>query len=291
MPEGAYYIIIPPSVLQDKRLSPLEKILYGEILVLSQDSGKCWAKNQYFAEKYDRSKNRVSAAISNLVKYGYITCNFEDKSNNRRILAPLDDQGVTHTENGEGSPIGTPSRIENGEALPEEIGQSLTENGEATHTENDEACAKPHRKQCDTLTENDEAPTPKTVRPQNNINIIIQENNKGQFSERIEKYSANDEVRQALYGFLEMRKQKEKPPTERAFEQILKKLDEYVIDVQAKDRYRIECLDASTMNNWTGIFKLKDFTDDSPIPPTTHYPTPEDDAAFKQEINSIDDVC
>lgn len=74
-----YYAIIPSFVRYDKDLTPNAKLLYGEITALCNESGYCWAKNEYFADLYNVSITSISKWINSLVKKGYII------SENRKI--------------------------------------------------------------------------------------------------------------------------------------------------------------------------------------------------------------
>ena len=47
-----YFGILPANVRYDKRLKPMEKILYTEITALSNAKGYCYATNSYFAKLY-----------------------------------------------------------------------------------------------------------------------------------------------------------------------------------------------------------------------------------------------
>ncbi len=72
----------------------------------------------------------------------------------------------------------------------------------------------------------------------------------------------NRELQEALDGFIKMRKTIKKPLTDRALEMVITKLDKLSEGVNAKDRYKLECLNQSIFNNWAGVFEVKDFTDD-----------------------------
>ncbi len=72
MKEANYYAIIPANVRYDKDLSANAKLLYGEIIALSNGEGYCWATNSYFANLYNVKNIAVSRWISQLVKKGYI---------------------------------------------------------------------------------------------------------------------------------------------------------------------------------------------------------------------------
>ena len=45
-----YYAIILATVRYDTKLKYAEKLLYGEITVLANKNGYCYAKNKYFAD-------------------------------------------------------------------------------------------------------------------------------------------------------------------------------------------------------------------------------------------------
>lgn len=72
MERPGYYGILPASVRYDKKLKPMEKIMYSELTALSNKNGYCNATNSYFAELYEVGKNTVSLWISDLEKAGYI---------------------------------------------------------------------------------------------------------------------------------------------------------------------------------------------------------------------------
>ena len=67
------YINIPSNVLFDYRLSAFEKILYGELIVLSYKKGYCDCSNSFLAKSNNCSERNVTRSLSNLNNYGYIT--------------------------------------------------------------------------------------------------------------------------------------------------------------------------------------------------------------------------
>ena len=68
-----YYTILPAEIRFDKRLLPYERLLFSDILALSNKKGYCYATNAYFAKIYGVSVVSVSTRVSKLVKYGYIS--------------------------------------------------------------------------------------------------------------------------------------------------------------------------------------------------------------------------
>lgn len=93
-------------------------------------------------------------------------------------------------------------------------------------------------------------------------NPIQSESNPNPESNPKEAVFANRELQEALDGFIKMREEMKKPLTERALKMVLSKLDELSKNVNAKDRYKIESLNQSVLNNWAGVFEVKEFKDD-----------------------------
>lgn len=69
---------------------------------------------------------------------------------------------------------------------------------------------------------------------------------------RIDEYTNDESLKQALLDFVEMRKQMKKPLTQRALEMCLKKLDELAID----DFTKREIVDQAIMKGWQSFYPL-----------------------------------
>jgi hypothetical protein len=80
-----YYAVIPANVRYDPELKDKAKLLYGEIVALSNKNGYCFASNRYFAELYGVSKMTISLLIKNLVDNGYIETEIKYKENSKEI--------------------------------------------------------------------------------------------------------------------------------------------------------------------------------------------------------------
>lgn len=94
----------------------------------------------------------------------------------------------------------------------------------------------------------------------------------------VSSYTDNEELKQALYEFIKMRKLIKKPLTDYALQRITSKLDSMTTD----DGKKVAILNQSICNNWQGIFELKDGAYNSkPAAPTNTAKTPSnyDDAA------------
>jgi hypothetical protein len=89
--QPAYYAVIPADVRYDKDLRPNAKLLYGELTSLCNQTGYCWAKNEYFAELYGVTTRTITNLLSQLEKKGYIRVETVATStgSERRIYAGL----------------------------------------------------------------------------------------------------------------------------------------------------------------------------------------------------------
>ena len=81
-----YYAIIPAEVRYDKNLKDKAKLLYGEIVALSNKDGYCYASNKYFSDLYGISTTTVSLLIKDLIDKNYITSEIIYKGGTKEIL-------------------------------------------------------------------------------------------------------------------------------------------------------------------------------------------------------------
>ena len=102
-------IWIPKEIWLSKDLSTNEKILLAEIDSLGGSSDGCFASNQYFADFFDLSKDRISRLVSGLKNKGYITVELSYKEGSyevdKRIIKANPSSyfclgGSTHLEGG-----------------------------------------------------------------------------------------------------------------------------------------------------------------------------------------------
>ena len=66
--------VLPQRVIFDRELTPQAKVLFAEIVSLSESDGYCWASNEYLARLFDLSEAAVSRQIAQLAGRGYIEC-------------------------------------------------------------------------------------------------------------------------------------------------------------------------------------------------------------------------
>ena len=112
-----YHTSIPAVVRYDATLKPAAKLLYGEVLALCDQTGYCWATNQYFAILYGVNKETVSGWLSQLVTKNYVRISYEESPGYQRRIyleklpenpseksyAPLDKNAKGLTNNHQGA--------------------------------------------------------------------------------------------------------------------------------------------------------------------------------------------
>ena len=77
-----YYAIIPNEIMFDENLMANAKLLYGQITLLANKEGNCWASNAFFAKKNNTSSQSISKWVSNLADNGYIRLEYEHAGTN-----------------------------------------------------------------------------------------------------------------------------------------------------------------------------------------------------------------
>ena len=249
-PEPAYYAVIPANVRYDTRLSPLAKLLYGEITCLCQKEGFCWATNAYFAKVYKKRKDWISRVINLLAKCGYISIELKYKTGTKEIEAryiSLRDVSYkkTITEKHD-TPI-----VEKHDTP---IVEKHKENNTSINNINIKKVSKKERQ-----LESDK----NTIGGvKNNSNSISKKQTKAKkaqpkpisFDEIIDAYTENEDLRKELKEHLKTRKQKKAALTNRALELSLKKLD----SLADSDEEKLLIVQNSIMNGWVGFFELNE---------------------------------
>lgn len=80
MEQPTYYAIIPANVRYNNKLSPNEKLLYGELTCLTHQDGYCFATNAYFASLYGVTVRTVQGWLKALEQCGYINIRYDRDS-------------------------------------------------------------------------------------------------------------------------------------------------------------------------------------------------------------------
>ncbi len=104
----SYFSIIPAEIKYNRDITDFAKILYGEIMSLSNDKGYCYATNQYFADLYGKDKDTISKTVASLKTIGVVSVEIVDSF--QRKIYPLIAVGVR--QNNLGGSVKTPKGID-----------------------------------------------------------------------------------------------------------------------------------------------------------------------------------
>ena len=219
-----YFGILPANVRYDKKLKPMEKILYTEITALANSKGYCYATNSYFANLYDVHKNTAGTWINNLEKLGYI------KS---RIIYETGTKNVKERQLFIVTPIN--KKID-----------------------------RYQQKDCDPINEKIDTPINEKIEDNNTRYNNTRYNNKkiNKKEKKTKKESTeliiksiyeSEEFKETFDEFIDMRKTIKKPATNKAIEMIITKLEKVNNEEQA-----IKMLERSIINNWQDVYEIQE---------------------------------
>ena len=257
-PEPAYYAVIPANVRYDTRLSPLAKLLYGEITCLCQKEGFCWATNAYFERLYGKTKRQIINLINQLDQYGYISKEIEYDEKTKQVKKRFLRLSGTKKEDSCEKNFTTPGE------------KNFTYNNTSINNINIKKVSKKERQ-----LESDKT----SIGGAKNNSISISEKNKNKnkntnsnsisqkqtkvkkakpkpisFDAIIDSYTENEDLRKELKEHLKTRKQKKAALTNRALELSLKELDR----IADSDEEKLRIVQKSIVNGWIGFFELNE---------------------------------
>ena len=91
MSKNEGYIRIPITILLDKQLSDLDKLVFGVVWGLTWQKGHCYARNRFIADTLSKHPNTISGSISKLDSLEYINNDIDRmRGNIRRITVNQD---------------------------------------------------------------------------------------------------------------------------------------------------------------------------------------------------------
>lgn len=221
--ERAYYAVIPAQVRYDRALKPNAKLLYGELTALCNQTGYCWASNDYFAQLYGLTAETISRLIAQLEQRGYIRCEMEatDKGSRRRIYAGcflVEPGGVDKN-------VKTPLDEKIKDPLDKKVKQNITSNNNTIPPK----APQGGRRGKYQLTEEARA--------------------------MLNAYVAGDRaLAEAMSAFMEMRTAKRAVNSARAIRLLLADLERMS---NGEREVKLALLRQSTVNAWKGIFPLR----------------------------------
>ena len=246
MENPGFYAILPANVRYDTRLNGDEKILYAEITALADQTGYCYAGNQYFVRLYGSTERTIQRWLKHLQECGYVVITYNrDGGANQRCITPV---------------TGGAAEV-----------QDAAEGG-------DKNVAERHRVSPDdknvTPTPTKMSPTPRQkCHPEQYKNNTTRENNTPARARAsaadvlAAAFPADERLTKALMDFYEFRKGGKHPLTEKAAELICSKLNRLADEANVRDRsgYMVEVLNQSIVNGWESVWAYKDnFVDHAP---------------------------
>ncbi len=82
----SFYTVIPSFVRYSRDLGDFDKLLYGEIVALTNLSGVSWATNAYYMMVFDKSADVISRSIKKLFDLGFIDVKIKAEEGNKRYI-------------------------------------------------------------------------------------------------------------------------------------------------------------------------------------------------------------
>ena len=219
-----YFGILPANVRYDKKLKPMEKILYTEITALANSKGYCYATNSYFANLYDVHKNTAGTWINKLEKLGYIKSKiiYETGTKNVKerqlfIVTPINKK-IDRYQQKDWDPIN--------KKIDTPINEKIEDNNTRYNNINE----------------------------YNKKEINKEKKTKKESTELIIKsIYQSEEFKETFNEFIDMRKSIKKPATNKAIEMIIMKLEKVNNEEQA-----IKMLERSIINNWQDVYEIQE---------------------------------
>lgn len=232
-----FYATLPAAVRYDKNLKPSEKLLYAEIVGLTNVKGYCYASNAYFERLYDASTRTVQGWLKHLQDCGYIEIiqvgGGAGEQRAERRICPL--VGMTIAPQTPAKICATPA---------EKCGGTPAKK-----------CADPPQKNAGRLLQDNintrEINAGARARENGDVLSILLNGFPDGCGERL---------RQALKDFAAARAAGKHPLTARAAKLVCSTLQRLADEAGVRDRYgyMAAVLEQSILRGWEGLFPLKD---------------------------------
>lgn len=128
-----YYVVIHAQVLHDNRLTPLARLIYGELSALANIQGFAWISNRKMASKYRVSIKTISRNISKLQELGYIKSELIYKDEKKEV-----EQRNIYIEPLDKNVNSVPSKMSRGyrQNSPEGMDKKVKDNNTSNNTSN-----------------------------------------------------------------------------------------------------------------------------------------------------------
>lgn len=248
------YGVSPKLVMIDENLSIEAKAIYAYLSSFCGSGNIAFPQISTIVNHLKVSNERFYKHFKLLIKYGYISVSQERSqgkfANNIYTL----------------NTVVTPMLEEEEEERPEadftetentDNGKTVDRNTVAEFSDNGKPKANNNNINNNNINNNKKEKERACVRADKSINKInnnISKDKKTDFDNLINSYTDNDELKEAIYEFIKMRKTIKQPLTTHALSLILKDVDKLANDTSTK----IKVLEQSVKKSWRGVFKLKD---------------------------------
>lgn len=246
------YGVSPKLVMIDENLSIEAKAIYAYLSSFCGSGNIAFPQISTIVNHLKVSNERFYKHFKLLIKYGYISVSQERTqgkfANNiytlNTVIAPVveDDEQpdieFTETEN-----------TDNGKTVDRKTVAEFSDNGKSKANNN-----SINNNNINNNKKEKERACVRADKSINKINNNISKDKKTDFDNLINSYTDNDELKEAIYEFIKMRKTIKQPLTTHALSLILKDVDKLANDTSTK----IKVLEQSVKKSWRGVFKLKD---------------------------------
>lgn len=219
-----YYAIIPASVRYNKELTMLERFLYAELTALSNVDGYCIARNDYFANLYEKDKATISRAFSKLENLGLITIDYDRvgcKVTKRKIY--LSEVKTTNDK------IVNRSEITNDKNITREQEKLLLTIDKIVKENNVSY---------------------------NNILSLIMYNIPKPLNDILKEHNFSKELEDKIYLWLQYKKEKKQSYTQTGFRSLLNSLQKSC--EENGEQFVIDSIESSMASNYQGIYAPKE---------------------------------
>ena len=207
------YGIVPKRAMQDKQLHVTAKAIYAYFCSYAGSGDTCFPSRGKICSDLGISNDTFGKYLKQLTDNGYLECS-QMKENGR----------FSHNIYTLCSTILPCPKISDTEDI---VHDNLDTNNNSINN--------------NSYFNNNSIVVKKESKPKNGYDVIISE------------YTANDDLKEAIIGFIQMRKLIKKPMTDRALKGIMNKLD----TLASTDTDKIAILDQSIQNSWQGVFELR----------------------------------
>lgn len=248
----SYYAVIPATVRYDKKIMTGAKLLYGEITALCNEKGYCWATNEYFANLYGVSKRTIINWINSLADAGYIQTDIKYKEGTNQIekrMISLPDTPIKKKEVKCAEPQERDSTYPCEENFITPDVSDFTTPSEKNFTTPMKEISHPSEESFITPSEKNFTENITYKNNTNNITLNIDE----KIKKRIFDYTENENLREALFKFVEHRENLNCKLSDYSIKLLFNQLDKFT----KVDSKKTAILNQSILGGYKLIFPLR----------------------------------